>query len=420
MSLILIVADSVRHDALGCTRSSWSSPWKLAALPATPAVDRLAAEGAVFERVITAAPWTVPSLAAMLTGVYAHRLGLVKWDQPWPPDHASLFELGRRAGYEVASFVFDPAHLFSRVPDARVCGSSQDFPALLRWLDEHRAAPFFLFVHYWWTHIPYLARPMTQPEWRCLSDHVLQGVRASPAARAGVQRLYAHAVECFSEQWLPRLLDSTDLDQCWVAITADHGESWGERSPDSPPTDVFDLHGNTLYEETLRIPWIVRPPGGMPPRRIAGLVRSVDLMPTLAGLLGWNGEPGEVDRDGVDLSGVLRGEAAVPTLDAVSVRNHDFLTRPELPREPRDLYGAFGLTTDRWRQIWEPAGNRRLAFDLARDPAETRDVASSAAPELERGWERLGEELERARVGEWPEQYAAELRARLGSWGYVE
>jgi arylsulfatase A-like enzyme len=414
------VADSVRHDALGCARSSWSSPWELAACPATPTVDRLAAEGAVFDRVITAAPWTVPSLAAMLTGVYAHRLGLVKWDQPWPADHASLFDVARHAGYEVASFVFDPEHLFSRVPEARVCGSSQDFPALLRWLDDHRAAPFFLLVHYWWTHIPYLARPMTQLEWRCLSDHVLEAVRASPAARAGVQRLYAHAVEWFSEQWLPRLLDSVDLDQCWVAITADHGESWGERIPARPPADVFDLHGNTLCEEVLRIPWIMRPPGGMSPRRVAGLVRSVDLMPTLAGLLGWKDEPGEAGCDGVDLSRAVRGEAAVPTLDAVSVRNHDFLTRPELPREPRELYGALGLTTDRWRQIWEPSTNRRMAFDLARDPAETRDVATTEAEQLERGWERLGEELERARVGEWPAQHAAELRARLGSWGYVE
>jgi hypothetical protein len=143
-------------------------------------------------------------------------------------------------------------------------------------------------------------------------------------------------------------------------------------------------------------------------------------MPTLAGLLGWSDEPGEPGRDGVDLSGALRGEAAVPTLDAVSVRNHDFLTRPELPREPWELYGAFALTTDRWRQIWEPATSRRMAFDLARDPAELCDLASSAAPELDRGWQRLGEELERARVGEWPEQHAAELRARLRSWGYVE
>jgi arylsulfatase A-like enzyme len=420
VSLILIVADSVRNDALGCTRSSSSAPSELATWPVTPTVDRIAAEGAVFERVITAAPWTVPSLAAMLTGVYAHRLGLVKWEQPWPADHASLFDLGRRAGCEVASFVFDPEHLFSRVPAARVGGSSQDSAALLRWLDDHRGTPFLLFIHYWWTHIPYLAEPMTQSAWRLLTDQVLAAVRASQAARAGVQRLYAHAVEWFSEQWLPRLLASADLDRCWVAITADHGESWGERTPDCPPADVFDLHGNALHEEVLRIPWIVRPPGGMAPRRIAELVRSVDLMPTLAALLGWNDVRGEADLDGVDLSGVLRGEASVPRLDAVSVRNHDFLTRPELPREPEDLYGAFALTTDCWRQIWEPASGRRMAFDLCHDPGETRDVGNSGAQELERGWQRLREELDRARVGEWPEQNAAELRARLESWGYVE
>jgi arylsulfatase A-like enzyme len=233
-------------------------------LPATPTVDGLASEGAVFERVITAAPWTVPSLAAMLTGVFAHRLGLVKWEQPWPADYVSLFGLAKTAGYEVASFVFDPKYLFSRVPQAHVKGSSQDTASILQWLQEHKGKPYFLLIHYWWTHIPYIASPMDTVGWRTVSDQVLSVLRAGPDARAGVQRLYAHAVEHFSEQWLPQILDAIELEQTWVALTADHGESWGERNPDCPPDTVFDLHGNdTVLDASLTRPTCDTTPYGM-------------------------------------------------------------------------------------------------------------------------------------------------------------
>jgi arylsulfatase A-like enzyme len=424
VSVVLIIADSVRQDAFGCTRASSEllpkSPFALECVPATPTVDRLASEGTVFERVITAAPWTVPSLASMLTGVYAHRLGLVKWEQPWPAETVSLFELAKRAGYAVGSFVFDPKYLFCRVPEAAVAGSSQDTQAVLQWVKDHKGKPFFLVIHYWWTHIPYIARPMDTLGWRTVSDQVLAVLRAGPDARAGVQRLYAHAVEQFSEQWLPQLLDAIDVDETWIALTADHGESWGERSPDCPPGNVFDLHGNDLYDEVLRIPLLLRPPGGMPERRISKLVRSVDLMPTLQGLLGWRSELDRGELDGVDLSRAVRGECEVPDLDALSVRNYDFLTQTELPKLPRDLYAAMALTTEDKRQVWEPGSNRRVAFDLANDPGETRDIAAHSTDELEQGWQRLQNEFDRAIVGQCLEQDMQALQGRLRSWGYVD
>ena len=91
MKILLIVADSLRADALGCY-----NPARV-----TPTVDALAEEGCRFETAITAAPWTVPSLAAMLTGAWSHRLGLVKWEQPWSLDTPTLFGYFRAAGYHV-------------------------------------------------------------------------------------------------------------------------------------------------------------------------------------------------------------------------------------------------------------------------------------------------------------------------------
>jgi arylsulfatase A-like enzyme len=419
MSLVLIVADSVRHDAFACSRGTLSaSPFVLPCAPQTRTVDRLANEGVLFERVISSAPWTLPALGSILTGVYSHRLGLARWDQPWPSDYESLFDLARQAGHQVASFVFDPDHLFCRVPEASVCGSSQDTTGVLAWLRSHRSEPFFVLIHYWWTHIPYVDQALATPAWRMLTDHVLTALRAGPAARAGVQRLYGHAVERFSEVWLPEIIAALDLDRCWLSIIADHGESWGERLSDgSGPGDVFDLHGNALREEVLRVPWIVRPPGGMRGRRITQLARNVDLMPTLAALQGWPA-PSATHLDGRSLAGAFETGHVENVLDAVSIRNHDCLTTSLRPTTAAELYSELALTGPRWRLVWEPSTDRWQTFDLVRDPGELTDLG--APLDLAASADRLRAELARARVGEFLDDDAAAVASRLRQWGYVE
>jgi len=401
------------------------SPFGLPVPVRTPTIDQLAAEGTRFERVITAAPWTVPSVAAMLTGIYAHRLGLAKWEQPWPADHDNLFHRAKAGGYEVASFVFDPRYLLRRVPEAQVKGSSQDTAAVLEWLRAHRGKQFVLFIHYWWTHIPYVAKPMNTAAWKQVSDTVLSALRAGPAARAGVHRLYGHAVEHFSEQWLPQVLDALDLDDCWVALTADHGDCWGERGLPSQIKNVFDLHGSTLFDEVLRVPLILRPPGGGAGQVIKPLVRTVDLMPTLTDLLDCRPSPATDSPDevvdGVSLAACVREGFDPPELCAVSVKNRDFVEQPRLPTDPQDLYDGIALTTTGRKQIVEPGTGRRKAYDLGIDPGELGDISSEdQSGELQAGWQRLSDEMERARVGLWLEQDAEQLRDRLRLLGYLE
>ncbi len=421
MSFILVVADSVRHDALGCAQLGPASrPHRIE--PAnTPTVDALADEGVLFERVITAAPWTVPSLASMLTGVFSHRLGLAKWEQPFPAEFANLFYQAKKRGLNVASFVFDPTHLFRRVPEAGVQGSSQDVASVVEWVREHRNAPYLLFVHYWWTHVPYVAQPMDTRAWRIVSNQVLAALRRGPAARAGVQRLYRHAVTQFSEDFLPRLLEAADLDTTWIAVTSDHGESWGEREQSARLRDVFDLHGTNLYDEALRIPLVIRPPGGTTGRRIPRLVRSVDFAPTFATLLDAP-IPEDDDIDGVDLAACITRDAPVPALEALSVASHDFVDAPELPEDPHDLYQAFALTTERLKLVRELRPERQLAFDLELDPAEQHDLGlrSECDDRLRPGWTRLEREIGRARVGDWLPQDAEVLRQHLRELGYLE
>ena len=409
MSVVVLVADSVRADMLGRP----GGPAR------TPFFDRLADDGALFDTVISAAPWTVPSIAAMLTGVYAHRLGLVKWEQPWPASRRSLFDLAAGAGLEVGSFVFDTAHLFCNVETAKVRGSSQDVPAMLRWFEERRGRPFLAFVHYWWTHVPYVSKPMTVPTWKKVTDALLDAIRRSDAARAKAEDLYRLAVERFSESFLPVLVGEIDLDTTWLVVTADHGESFGVRAETAALRDVFDLHGNTLYREVLEVPLLIRPPNGLGTRRrVRGLARTVDLLPTMAELLGLDPVLGDID--GVSLAACVTGGARAPAVEAISARNRDFVDLPDLPEDPDDVWSAFALTTPTRKLILDTRTGVRRAFDLERDPGETDDVAAAEGEALAPLCSRLDRERGRSIVGEVLPGDAARIRERLRRLGYIE
>jgi len=408
MSAVIIVADSVRADMLGRPGG-----------PAqTPFFDRLAADGVLFDAVISAAPWTVPSIAAMLTGVYPHRLGLVKWEQPWPSGRPTLFDLAAAAGAEVGSFVFDTAHLFRNVEAASVRGSSQDVPAMLGWFKERRGREFVAFVHYWWTHVPYVSRPMTVPVWKKVSDALLDAMRKSAATRAKAEGLYRLAVARFSEQFLPELLGALDLDATWLFVTADHGESFGARAETAALRDVFDLHGNTLYREVLEVPLLIRPPGGVGGRRVGGLARTVDLFPTAAALMGLGPVP--PDLDGTSLAPCVTDGARAPAAEAISVMNRDFVDLPELPQDPDDVWCGYALTTLERKLILDTRTGTRRAYDLTSDPGETIDIADADTRTLAPLFARLDRERARAVVGDVLPGDAARIRERLRRLGYLE
>lgn len=379
MRVVLLVADSLRADAPGFA----GGPCR------TPTLDRLAAEGLRFPRAFTAAPWTVPSLASMVTAIYPHRLGIYRWEQPLP-EVPNLFSAFADAGHQVASFVFDPGYLFSAVPDAGVVGSSQQLDSMIEWIDACAAPDLFVFVHYWGTHFPYLDKPMTVPQWASLSDQVVAALRAEPAVvRPKLRGMYQLAVERLDERFLPRLAAATARhargeDGWLLAVTGDHGESWGERGK---VADVFDLHGNHLRDEVLRVPLVLSGPSRLKGRVHEGLASLADLTPTLLEIAGAGPMEGG-DRDGhALLSSPTRRTSALACSMA------DFVGAVAPPAGPESLWTALALRTARHKLVWDLKTGERQVFALDADPSEERPLApgSGEGPE---GWA----ELERAKA----------------------
>jgi tetratricopeptide (TPR) repeat protein len=181
-------------------------------------------------------------------------------------------------------------------------------------------------------------------------------------------------------------------------VTSDHGESLGEHGELN--------HGMTLYDAAMRVPWILAGPGVPGGRVVRGVVRGVDVAPTLLALAGAPALPGA---DGDDLGPLLGAKGGASTRVAY--------TETLLPQLDFGWAPLYGVRTNEELYVRAP---RRELYDLAADPGQLRDLsgAADAAPRMQaldaRVSEVLGKSGESRRVALDPEE-----RARLQALGYT-
>ena len=258
-NIVLITIDTLRADHVGKDGS-------------TPALDALASEGLRFENAISPVPLTRPAHASLLTGLYPPEHGIrdnlpAKLD-PSIPTLATQLEA---AGYHTAAFVgsfllgrgsgleagFDVLGDGSRSGAGDRIGSTAERRAeevaaeAVEYLSTARA-PFFLWVHFYDPHAPY----------------------DPPGAFSG--KGYAGEI-AYTDSQVGRLVGTLRsqglLDSTLVVVTADHGEGLGDHGEDE--------HGVLVYEETLRVPLILRGPGIAAGRVEREPVSLVDVAPFL-------------------------------------------------------------------------------------------------------------------------------------------
>ena len=332
--VILVLTDQQRADAFGAAG---------AADLRTPVMDRLAREGVVFTRAFTATPQCSPSRAALMTGRYPHRTGVmgntVDGEGKGPPPAGmsgpldrSLPTLGRlfaAAGYETAYFgkwhlggspgdygfqthdsqVHDPTLASRVVAYLRKRAADETRPLLLivSWLNPHDI--------YGVLDAPPPARAHAVAG---LPSNLVDDLRAKPSP----QRHYLE-----EDQGKPFVGADRTMWRRYRAFynelveTADReiGAVLGAVAPgDVPPITVFSAdHGDlggahglpykgpAMYEELVRIPLVISWPGRIRAARSDALVSLIDLLPTLCDLTGVT-PPADVD--GLSLRPVLGGQ----------------------------------------------------------------------------------------------------------------
>jgi arylsulfatase A-like enzyme/Flp pilus assembly protein TadD len=386
-SVLLVTVDTLRADRLGVYGGS----------VATPRLDALAREGAVFSSAFAQVPLTLPSHSSILTGTYPTYHGVRDNGRFRLPDRMdTLAELLKAAGYSTAAFVgafpldarfglgqgfdlydddFGESHGRLAFAERR---AEDVVAAARRWLTIARSEPTFTWVHLFDPHAPYEApAPFGN---------------AYPDGYDGEVAYVDHA--------LGALFESVGEDTL-VVVTADHGEGLGEHGEST--------HSLFVYDSTLRVPLILRGPGVAPGAVVKDVALSIDIVPTVLELVGKAGSCVH-----------CQGRSLVPALEGRSLPTVATYAETYFPRLNLGWSELRSSRRGKWKLIAAPEPE---LYDLDADPGELRNIASAHPGEV-RGLEAELAKLEAATAG--PDASAASpdvldsgTLAMLRSLGYA-
>jgi arylsulfatase A-like enzyme/Flp pilus assembly protein TadD len=380
--IVLVSIDALRADRV----SAYGGRTK------TPNIDALAADGIVFERAYAQVPQTLPSHASLLTGRLPHENGVRDGAGfTLKPSERTLAEMLEDRGYATGGivssfllradtgigqgFAFFDADLESPEdhshPLARPGADAEKVAE--RWLDSLGTSRALLFLH--------------------LAD-LLPGQSADDAPATYEQRITA------ADDVVGRLMQYLKAHQLYdrstIILLADHGEGLGEHGE--------TRHGLLAYEETLRVPLIIKQPGGeQKGRRVRDVVRLVDVAPTV------------LDLTKAPIPGNLHGRSLTPLLSGGTLSPAHAYSETLFGKYHFGWSDLVSVTDGKYRYISAP---REELYDLETDPAERQNLAS-AQPKIVAALKAALKDLSEQGPAPKAEPVSESDREKLEALGYV-
>ena len=395
--VVLFVIDTLRADRVGVYGYE---------RPTTPRLDALAAEGVVFDHAYAPAPWTLPSVVSLMTSTFPCQHGVVVDGQQLSTALPTLAERMREAGWTTGSL---HANAYAGAPSGldRGFGSSELVPhadgaAVDAWLEAAPPGPFFLYLHNVEPHDAYVAPPSLLRRFgrvasgeRDRVNRLLRQLRQltrvdfdagrppgttdnrqeQRALMVRIRSLAPHLIALYdadvrlADQRLGSVIDALERRGLWAGVlfvvVSDHGEEFGEHGGYQ--------HDQSVYEELVRVPMIMRFPraefGG---RRVAQVASLVDVLPTLADYLG---RP--------ELAEGSRGRSLMPWVRGAEPGADTLVPAMRINRKKHfgpfeELRGDLNVVvrSGSWKGIWNADTDSFELYDLARDARERRNLAS--------------------------------------------
>jgi N-acetylglucosamine-6-sulfatase len=360
----------------------------------------------LFENAFETTSLCSPSRASFLTGQYAHAHGVKTNHTPWDNQRTTFLELLKQAGYETAfigkwhmpgrdlpklrgldRFVtftkeggqgvyYDCPLIIDGVETERkgkyITQDLTDFA--LEFIRKKRDGPFCLYlshkaVHFGFRPPPHLrhlyedADLQLPPE----SDTWVTFTNNHPFVGAlfpmnMLYRNYCRTVASVDEQ-VGRILRALEemgiLDTTVIVYAGDNGHLWGEHG-------LYDKR--LAYEESIRIPFIVRYPGAIPdPGRRAGqMILNIDLAPTL------------LDIAGMDISDHMQGRSFKPVLASGAAPGRSSWLYEHFPVFPIPIPGIEAVRTTEYKYITYQNDVRPIElYDIKNDPREKKNLMGS-------------------------------------------
>lgn len=424
-NFIFVITDDQRWDALGVVQKEQGErarfPWFQ-----TPNMDRIAAEGVRFRNAFVTMSLCSPSRSTFLTGTYNHVNGVLNNSTPFPKGNVTYAALMRDAGYDTG-FFGKFHHGTQKGPrpgfdyNATLIGQGvyHDCPFEVNgvmtptkgWVDDvtidyaikflrmERQKPFSMFIGFKTPHDP------TEPPFRAekrFKDELARVVanmttpavfRLSPqdgkrkslaeaAIRDGLGvKVRLNWFRCLSaaDEGLGKLLAALDQlklsDNTVLVFTSDNGYYLGEHC-------LGDKR--SVYEESLRIPMLVRYPKRFPKGVVRDeMVLNTDIAPTFLELAG------------IPVPPHMQGRSMVPLLTGADTEwRKSFLAEYFIEREYPNTPSLLAVRTRDAKLVKYPGHEEWTElFDLSKDPYETRNLARD--PEHAPMLAKLGAEMER-------------------------
>lgn len=310
---LILMVDTLRPDHMGCYGYFRDT---------SPAMDRLAGEGALFENAFSTTSWTLPAHAALFTSLFDTVHSTILDGKPLNEKRLTLAEVLKGQGFRTAGFYTGPylSYFFGlsqgfdtyencaseKTDDWLSNGdgflkahrlSHKDItsPRLLdralRWMEENRQQPFFLFLHFFDVHYDYIPPPpfdkKFDPHYKGKMDgknyYFKKAIhkKMNPRDLDHIKALYDGEI-AFVDLHIGRLLQKMEewniLNRTLIVLLGDHGEEFFEHGGKG--------HRQSLYDEVIRIPLIFRLPSVLPQKtRVSSPVRIIDVMPTVLEIL---------------------------------------------------------------------------------------------------------------------------------------
>ncbi len=348
-AVLIFLIDALRQDHLGC----YGYP-----LDTSPNIDAFAKDAVRLSGVTPSTSWTRPSVATLWTSTHPSVHGAEDRPDMLRKDLPSLAAQLEAGGLETHCFmtnrncipVWGFGYDFNRFRDADTANwvNSDDADVVDLAIETVRHAagrPWYAYVHTMGPHEPY-----NPPEaFKGRFERSLYARRDWAPEHQEALALYDGEIAYTDEQFgrlVAVMKEQGIYDDALIIVMADHGEEFWDHGGTG--------HGKTLYEEQLRIPFIIKLPGNELAGEVRdGLAELVDVAPTIIDALGLEPDP---RFQGVSMMGLLRGEGPAKPMAFASLALEDSLQRA-------------AKTLD-YKYLHDIAGKRASWFNLIEDPGE--------------------------------------------------
>jgi arylsulfatase A-like enzyme len=373
-NVLYVIADMQRPQSMGCYGDTNAH---------TPNLDKFAKQGLQLNTAISATPVCCPYRAALMSGQCSHHNGMLSNGCKYAPTAKTMGETFRDAGYEMG--YLGKWHLGNPKKDGHTWGFPEPdteygiytfdrSPAPttdigLKFIAEKSKAdkPWFLVVSWIMPHEPYAApkgyaehfpKPSIRPNVPAGKPHDF--------AEKNMPDYYG-MIEKIDEEFgrLMKALDEAGVAKDTIVIfSSDHGDMIGSQGYKAK---------RWPYEESARIPYLIRYPGAFKPGlQIDNPFSIIDAYPTIAGLAGLRASP---KVDGQDFSAFFTGKVPRPPRDFVYL---------EMPYAFVPWPGWRAIRTEDMMYA-RMADKPWLLYNVKNDPYETNNLISDST--LTKQWD---------------------------------